>query len=111
MDVFSSFDQETVTTEEGKKSAFEAFEVSAAWGGSGDPPEGVDRSRDSFNGFFRNGDSPVAEMAAEMEGINLVPTPDSGSEGRRRRRKPVKERKDDKPKRPSSLKGAQPENI
>jgi len=111
VDAFSSFDQETVTTEEGKKSAFEAFDVSAAWGGSGDPPEVVDRTRDSFNEYFRNGDSPETNIVAEMEGLNLVPTPDSGSEGRRRQRKPVKERKDDKPRRPSNLKGAQPENI
>lgn len=114
-DVFSSFDHEAAAAEEGKKGSFEAFDAVGVWGGSGDPPsEGGVLSPDSFDGFSGNGDDPEGDIAGDMEGMNIAPTDGSGSEGKRRRKKPPKEpkeRKEDKPKRPSSQKGAQPEGI
>ena len=110
--MFSSFDHEGATAEEGKKGSFEAFDAVDAWGGSGDPPsEGV-ISPESFDGV--SGEDPEGDIAGDMEGMNIGPTDGSGSEGKRRKKKPPKEQrqhKEDKPKRPSSQKGAQPEGI
>lgn len=112
-DVFSSFDQETAPApEEGRKGAFEVFDASVVWGGSGDPPpRGSVKAPDSFDGFSGNADDPQGDIIAELDGLNVAPPPDSGSEGKRRRKKLPKERKEEKLRRPSSLKGLQSEGI
>lgn len=112
-DVFSSFDQETAPApEEGKKGEFEVFGASVVWGGSGDPPpQGGVTAPDSFDRFTGNGDAPHGDVIADLDGLYVAPPPDSGSEGKRRRKKLPKERKEEKPKRPSSLKGLQSEGI
>ena len=100
-DVFSNFNKDSTPTGGRKKGAFEAFDGSASWGGSCHTSEGVGLAPDSFDGFSGNGEDPEAVVAAasmEMEGLNIVPTPDSGSEGRRRKKKSTKDRKEDKPK-------------